>query len=115
MKSCILQIIQQRHENLVKLISNNFNLIKPKKYEKNIFTIFSQRELTIEAADTETIDTELTIELPENCTAFLATKFEGQDIQKLLVLVKKGLGLLYEISHIQKNIKLTKETLLDIS
>ena len=45
-----------------------------------IFTIFAQRKLVIEEADTETIDTELTIDLPENCTAFLATKFEGQDI-----------------------------------
>ena len=31
-----------------------------------------------------TIDTELSIKLPENSTAFLATKFEGQEIQKFI-------------------------------
>ena len=30
-----------------------------------------------------TIDTELSIKLPENLKAFLATKFENQEIQKL--------------------------------
>ena len=77
----------------LKLISNKFNLIKPKRYEKNIFTVFSQKRLTIEAADTETIDTELTIELPEKCTTFLATKFEGQDIQKFIGPCRKRLWL----------------------
>lgn len=78
---------------LISLISNKFNLIKPKRYEKNIFTVFSQKRLTIEAADTETIDTELTIELPEKCTTFLATKFEGQDIQKFIGPCRKRLWL----------------------
>ena len=81
--------------NLIKLISNKFNLIKPKKYEKNIYTIFAQRKLVIEKADTETIDTELTIELPENCTVFLATKFKGQDIQKFIGPCRKDFGSLY--------------------
>ena len=31
-----------------------------------------------------TIDTELSIKLPENSSAFLATKFEGQEIQKII-------------------------------
>ena len=31
-----------------------------------------------------TIDTELSIKLPENSNAFLATKFEGQEIQKII-------------------------------
>ena len=74
-------------KNIIKLISNNFNLIKPKKYEKNIFTEFSQRKLTIEAANTETI------ELPEKCTAFLATKFDWQDIQKFIGPCRKRLWL----------------------
>ena len=30
------------------------------------------------------IDTELSIKLPENSSAFLATKFEGQEIQKII-------------------------------
>ena len=67
--------------------------MKPKKYEKNIFTVFSQRKLTIEAVNTETINTELTIELPERCTAFLATKFEGKDIQKFIGPCRKRFWL----------------------
>ena len=31
-----------------------------------------------------TIDTELSIKLPENSNAFLATKFEGQEVQKII-------------------------------
>ena len=56
----------------------------PKKNEKNIFIIYSPKKATIEKADTLTIDTELSIKLPENSTAFLATKFEGQEIQKFI-------------------------------
>ena len=39
-------------------------------YEKNIFTIFAQKKSVIEKADTETIDTELIIELPETALHF---------------------------------------------
>ena len=68
----------------VRIISGNFNLKKPKKNEKNIFIIYSPKKATIEKADTLTIDTELSIKPPENSTAFLATKFEGQEIQKFI-------------------------------
>ena len=68
----------------VRIISENFNLKKPKKNKKNIFTIYSPKKATIEKADTLTIDTELSIKLPENSTAYLATKFEGQEIQKFI-------------------------------
>lgn len=44
---------------IIKLISEKFKLIKPKKYEKNIFTIFAQNNSSINIADTENIDTEL--------------------------------------------------------
>ena len=47
----------------------------------------------MEAANTETIDTELTIELPEKSIAFLATKFAGKDIQKFIGPCKKRLWL----------------------
>ena len=80
-------------KNIIRLISNKFNLIKPKKYEKNIFTIFSQRNLIIETADTETFDTELIIEVSKNHTAFLVTKFEGQEIKKFTGPCRKRLWL----------------------
>ena len=80
-------------KNIIRLISNKFNLIKPKKYEKNIFTIFSQRNWIIETADTETFDTELIIEVSKNHTAFLVTKFEGQEIKKFTGPCRKRLWL----------------------
>ena len=67
-----------------RLISNNFNLKNPKKPQKNIFMIYSPRKATIER-------TELSIKLPENSRAFLATKFEGQDIVKIIGPDKKRL------------------------
>ena len=78
----------------LKILSENFKLKHPKKSEKNIFTIYSPKKDTIEKADTLTIDTELSIKLPENANAFLATKFEGQEIKKIIgpTNTKKGFG-----------------------
>ena len=67
-----------------RLISNNFTLKNPRKSEKNIFMIYSPRKATIERA-------ELSIKLPENSRSFLATKFEGQDIVKIIEPDKKKL------------------------
>ena len=51
------------------------------------------KKTTIERADTLTIDTELSIKLPENSRAFLATKFEGQGIVKIIGPEKKRLWI----------------------
>ena len=69
--------------NFVRIISEKNNLKKPKRNEKNIFTIYSPKKETIKKADTLSIDTGLSIKLPENSTAFLVTKFEDQEIIKL--------------------------------
>ena len=61
----------------VRIISEKFNLKNPQKNEKNIFTIYSPKNAIIEKADTLSIDTELSIKLPENSSAFVATKFNG--------------------------------------
>ena len=61
-----------------------FNVKKPLKCEKNIFVLYSPRKETIKTADTLTINTELSIKLPENISAYLVTKFEGQEIQKII-------------------------------
>ena len=66
------------------LISKNCKLKQLKKNKKNIFTIFSLKKETIEEGDTAIFDTEILIKLPENTNAFLATKFEGQEIQKII-------------------------------
>ena len=70
----------------VTILSEKFNLKMPKRSEKNIFTIYSPKKDLIEKADTLTIDTELSIKLPQNSSAFLATKFEGQEIIKIIGL-----------------------------
>ena len=76
-----------------RLVSNNFNLKNPKKSEKNVFKIYLQRKATIERADMLTINTELSIKLPEDLRVFLATKFEGQNIVKITGSGKKRLWI----------------------
>ena len=66
----------------VRIISEKYNLKKPQNNEKNIFTLYSLKK-AIEKADTLSIDTELLIKLPENSSAFVATKFEGQEFLKI--------------------------------
>ena len=66
------------------IISQKHNLKNQKKNDKNIFTIYSPKQVIIEEADTLLVDTKISIKLPENSTAFLATKFEGQEILKIV-------------------------------
>ena len=75
----------------VSILSEKFNLKKPLKCEKNIFILYLPRKETIKTVDTLTVDTELLIKLPENTTAYLTTKFEGQEIQKIIGPAKKRL------------------------
>ena len=77
---------------LARLVSDNRNLKKPRKSKNNIFTIYSPKKASIQRADTSMLDTELVIKLPENTCAFLATKFEGQKIQKIIEPKKEGSG-----------------------
>ena len=68
----------------VSLISEKYQLKQPKRSKNNIFTIYSQIKELIEEAGTVILDTEISIKLPENENAFLAAKFEGQEIQKII-------------------------------
>ena len=68
----------------VKTISKKYNLKKPQKNEKNIFTLYSPKKAIIEKADTLSIDTEVLIKLPENSSDFVATKFEGKEILRII-------------------------------
>ena len=78
----------------VRIISEKSNLKKPqKKNEKNIFAIYSTKKEMIKKADTLSIDTELSIKLPENSTAFLVTRFEDQEIIKINSPTKKRLWI----------------------
>ena len=89
----------------LRIISEKFNLKKPQKNEKNIFTIYSPKKATIEKTDKLSIDTELSIKLPENSLAFVATKFKGQEILKIIgpTSTKKRLWItLLNESYLQK-------------
>ena len=77
----------------VSILSEKSNLKKLLKCEKNIFILYSPRKETIKTADTLTVDTELLIKLPENTTVCLITKFEGQEIQKIIGPAKKRLWI----------------------
>ena len=78
----------------IRNISEKNNLKKPKKNEKNIFTLYSpKKEIIKKASDTISIDTEISIKLPENSSAFLVTKFEDQEIIKINGPAKKRLWI----------------------
>ena len=108
----VLQIKKNMGDRIIKLISDKSNLIKPKKYKNNIFTIFAQNRSSIKIAETENIDTELIIDLPENFTAFFTTKFEGQDIQKLVEPCRKRLWINILSESYLKEYQIKKEDLI---
>ena len=78
---------------LARLISDNIKLKNPTRSRNNIFKIYLLKNGCLECADTLTIDTELTIKLPENAKAYLATKFEGQKIEEIIGSKKQRLRL----------------------
>ena len=78
---------------LARLVSDNKKFKKPCKSKNNIFTIYSPKNASIDKADTISLDTELVIKLPENTHAVLATKFEGQKIQKIIGPKKERLWI----------------------
>ena len=59
----------------VTILSEDFKLKQTKKSKKNIFTIYSPKKETTEKVDTLDIDKGLSVKVPENVNAFLATKF----------------------------------------
>ena len=56
---------------------------KPYRSKDNILTIHSPKSYCIEITNTISIDTGITIRLPEKSTGYLATKFRGQNIQTI--------------------------------
>ena len=70
----------------ISIIVENSRTKKSKKCEKNIFVIYSPKKEIIDEADTYLIDTEISIKLPENTEVYLLTKFEGQEIIKVIGL-----------------------------
>ena len=68
--------------NRIKILIENFKLKKPLKCKNNIFILYLSKKETWNCK--HTIDTEGSIKLPKNTTAFLASKLEGQEIQKII-------------------------------
>ena len=71
----------------LKLLSNKIK--KPFRSRENILAIYSPKKCIIPESDSSVIDTEIIINLPQNCTAFLTTKFKGQKIKELKGPLKK--------------------------
>ena len=65
------------------LIFSNNKIKKPFKSKENILTIHSPKSCCIEIANTISIDTGITINLPEKPTVYLTTKFKGQKIKTI--------------------------------
>ena len=76
----------------IKILSDKIKMIDPQRFQKNIFSIFAQKSLVIETADIEKINTELLVDLPENYSAYLTTKFENQTIKEFIGPCKKDSG-----------------------
>ena len=62
----------------------NSRLKRPTHSKTNILTLYSPRLFYIEKVDTRTIDTKIVLDLPENATAFLISKFQGQKIEAIV-------------------------------
>ena len=94
-KSMTREVILQFKEKMkptIRIFSDKMKIIDPQRFGKNIFSIFAQKSLVIETADTEKIDTELLVELPENYSACLMTKFETQNIKEFIGPCKNDSG-----------------------
>ena len=91
----------------IKILSDKIKMIDPQRFQKNIFSIFAQKSLVIETADIEKINTELLVDLPENYSAYLTTKFENQTIKEFIGPCKKRLWIeILNSSYLSKlNIK----------
>ena len=68
---------------MASLTFSNNRIKKPYQSRDNILTIHSPKKYCIDIANTISIDTGITIKLPEKTTVYLATKFKGQKITKL--------------------------------
>ena len=79
--------------NLLEFYQRKLILKSQKKSEKNIFTIYSPKKEIIKKADALSIDTELSIKLPEKSKIFVVIKFENQEIKQIDGPIKKRLWI----------------------
>ena len=86
-REVILQF-KEKMKPTIRIFSDKMKIIDPQR-KKNIFSIFAQISLVTETVDTEKIDTELLVELPENYSAYLTTKFKNQNIKEFIGPCKK--------------------------
>ena len=62
---------------------DNPRLKKPLHLQKNIFSIYSLRAVTVETASCAKIDTNILLNLPKKAEGFLASKFRGHEIYEV--------------------------------
>ena len=75
----------------LKLLSNKIK--KPFRSRENILAIYSPRKCIIPESNARTNDTEIIINLLQNSTVFLTTKFKGKKIKELKDPLKKRLRI----------------------
>ena len=68
---------------MASLIFSNNKIKKPFHSRENILAIYSPESYLIETANMITIDTGITINLPEKSVGYLATIFIGQNIETI--------------------------------
>ena len=78
---------------MVTLTFSKSKIKKPYRSKENILTIHSPKSCSIEIANTISIDTGITINLPKKSTAHLTTKFKGQKIKEIEGPTKQRLWL----------------------
>ena len=79
----MLTIIRKNSDQIATLTFSNIKIKKPYRSKKNVLTIHSPKSCCIKIANTLSIDTGITINLPEKSTVHLATKFKGQKIRTI--------------------------------
>ena len=109
-REVILQF-KEKMKPTIRIFSDKMKIIDPQR-KKNIFSIFAQISLVTETVDTEKIDTELLVELPENYSAYLTTKFENQNIKEFIGPCKKRLWIEILKSSFFNNLNIKKGDLI---
>ena len=66
----------------IRFEKDNKGVKNPRHLQRNVFILFSPRQIKIELASCRKIDTEVTAFLPTNSKGFLTSKFRGDEINE---------------------------------
>lgn len=66
--------------------------LKKPYLKNNIFIVYSPKTITVETVSTINIDTNLILHLPKEPSAFITSKFRGQEIYEICRKKKQAVG-----------------------